>query len=226
MVSLAGLFSLVGSARESVHRTQCRVQLGRIVGALRSYASDNHDLLPDCSSNSPGITGRTWPWDLTTNVTMELEARGVQRNTLYCPSNPEMNTLQQWNFCFLDESHSVRILGYCFLLNGLDAMPAQYRCTSLKGSSGRSPAETELVTDVVDCVNGDPRIRDPLLKAAAEDYANTEGTWKGRTSHLTGLFKGLRPAGGNIAFEDGHVAWRDYSKMQHRIVTGNISWDF
>ena len=217
---------LIGAIRGQSLRTRCQSNLRQIAGALQNYAKDNHDLLPDCSAANPAFAGRTWPWDLNTNTVAELERRHVSRDLLYCPANPAMNESHQWNFCYYDTTHATRILGYCFLLNGIQGMPEQFRCTNLKGSYGRSPAETELVTDAVVCVTGDARVRDPLLSAMGDDYANSKGVWKGRTSHLTGLINGVRPAGGNIAFEDGHVAWRNFDKMQHRLTTGNIVWDF
>jgi prepilin-type processing-associated H-X9-DG protein len=42
--------------------------------------------------------------------------------------------------------------------------------------------------------------------------------------------RGKHPLGGNILFDDGHVAWRDFSDMQMRFSTycpnGIVQWSF
>lgn len=226
VASILSIFFLTSAVKEQRNRAVCRANLHQVDMALQMYAQENHGLLPDCSTNNHFFSGRGWPWDLNTNLVADLEARGAGKQVLYCPSNLDMTNSGHWNIFRNDKARRVRVLGYCFLLNGIRAIPEDLRCTNLLGSAGRSPGQSELITDAVACnVRGGPRA-DATTTAAREDYLSIPGLWTDRTSHLRGLVNGIRPAGGNIAFEDGHVEWRDFHIMKHRIFMGNLLWDF
>ena len=92
------LLPVLSSAKERGRRIQCLNNTRQIGLAMHMYASDNRDLLPDCTTNNPRFFGSYWPWDLNTNVVMELQDRNLVRNTFYCPSNPDMNDDTRWNF--------------------------------------------------------------------------------------------------------------------------------
>jgi hypothetical protein len=118
-----------------------------------------------------------------------------------------MNNDQRWNF-WKYTGDPIRVVGYVFLLKGFHQVPPHLWRTTLSGDGKTPPGKTELVLDATVSVNG--------------DYQHIQGKWMDRTSHLE---QNGQPAGGNIAFEDGHTEWRDFSQMQHRIF-GDVIWDF
>jgi prepilin-type N-terminal cleavage/methylation domain-containing protein len=200
------LLPALSYAKERARRIQCLNNMRQIGYAMHLYASDNRDLLPDCTTNYPRFAGSHWPWDLNTNVVSELEARGAKHETLYCPSNPIMNDEKHWNF-YAYYPYPIRVLGYLFLLNGCDDVPQEMWRRNILGDGSRKPVDTEYVLDAVGSQDG--------------DYRHIQGLWLDRTSHI----RGGTPEGGNIAFEDGHAQWRSFKQMQHQIF-GEVVWDF
>jgi len=196
------LLTTLASAKRRAQRIECLNNLRQVGLALRSYADDHQDRLPDCSSNNPAFFGALWPWDLHTNLVAELEQRGVNRRILYCPSN-DMNNDQRWNI-WKYAPVPVRVVGYGFLLKGCDEVPPYLWRTSMLAGK---PTDTELAFDAIIQQNG--------------DYTIVRGRWVDRSSHL----RGRQPAGGNVLCLDGHVEWRGFAAMSHRIY-GTATWDF
>jgi prepilin-type N-terminal cleavage/methylation domain-containing protein len=143
------LLPVLSSAQERARRIQCLNNIRQIGIAMHLYASENRDLLPDCTTNNPKFYGSHWPWDLNTNVVSELEARDVHRNSLYCPDNPDMNADTRWNFYIYSPDAPIRVLGYLFLLNGCDDVPENLWRRNILGDAGKSPAQTEYILDAV-----------------------------------------------------------------------------
>lgn len=204
-VLAALLFPALSRARESTRQTVCRSNVRQIGMALQFYADENRGRFPDASTNNPAFYGNWWPWDLNTNLVAELESKGVTRNILYCPSRPDMNDDQHWNFWKYFPSTQIRVAGYVFLLHGGIQTPTNLWRSRLSSR----PSETELVLDATVSQNG--------------DFGTVWGMLRERTSHLE---RG-QPAGGNLAFEDGHVEWRNFQKMKHQIYSDvGVVWDF
>lgn len=228
IIAVVGILTVQAARvyKEDARRTVCKANLGKIGDALRLFADDHLGALPDCSRSNLVFAGRGWPWDLNTNLVTELEKRGATRTNLFCPSNPDLGDKYHWDFPKYDKRRSVRLVGYCFLLNGIAAIPENLRRTNLWDAGKSPPAEAELVTDAVVCSG--QNIRSTMDAAAANrcNYTEVTGLWTDRTSHLRGWIEGIRPAGGNILFQDQHVGWRDFHQMEHRFATGNIIWDF
>jgi prepilin-type N-terminal cleavage/methylation domain-containing protein len=202
------LLPALSKAKERARRITCLNNLRQIGLAMHLYAAENRDLLPDCTTNNPRFFGSYWPWDLNTNVVTELQNRGVQRDSLYCSSNPDMNNDKRWNFYAYSPTPSpIRVLGYVFLLNGCDQVPENLWRRNILGDGSRKPSETEYIIDAVGSQD--------------DDYRHIQGLWLDRTSHI----HGNTPEGGNIAFEDGHAMWRNFKAMEHRI-NADVVWDF
>ena len=199
------LLSALSGAKERGNRAQCKGNLHQIGLALHMYAEENRDLLPDCTRDNPSFYGSFWPWDLNTNVVASLVAHGVTRKVCYCPSNPTMDDDYRWDFWKYHPPAPIRVLGYVFLLNGCEQVPPSLWRTNILGDGARPAAQTELVIDAVGSQGG--------------DFTKIQGGNRDRTSHLNGS----KPAGGNIAFEDGHSEWRNFKDMLPRF-EGNVLW--
>jgi prepilin-type N-terminal cleavage/methylation domain-containing protein len=207
------LLPALASARERANRASCMSNLRQQGFALHIYTDDNRDLLPDLryppfTTQIPPKPDGLWPWDVNTNFTGALIANGGSQNIFYCPSNPDFNCSNTWDY-----APAFRILGYVYLMPGTCAnlvtpKPEQpYWRTNVIGSPGRlpTPAEAEMVVDVV------------LYDNATGSYNHmSEGGLVAqginqRTSHLQS--NGRTPAGANDLFEDGHVKWRQFREM-------------
>jgi len=195
----------LGFTKESRRRAQCRANLRQIGIALQLYAKDYGERLPDCTRRNPEFHGAVWPWDMNVNLVAQLENRGAKRQFLYCPSN-DMNNERHWNYPKFSGGRA-RVLGYAFLLPGVRDVPPELARVNLKGDGARKPAEVELTVDATVSQGG--------------DYTSIKGFSVDRTSHLSGR----KPSGGNILFEDGHVAWRGFNQMKHQIIA-QVVWDF
>ena len=58
-----------------------------------------------------------------------------------------------------------------------------------------------------------------MTVAAAGSFVNIPGGFLGGSvPHISPHLKGQMPAGGHIAFKDGHVSWRKFSEMTQRAV--------
>lgn len=201
------LLPTMSRAKEIARRMHCRSNLRQIGMSLRLYADDSHDLLPDCTTNNPRYFGSWWPWDMNTNLANDLEGYGCVRQILYCPSNAKMDNDQHWNFWKYYSQRPIRVLGYVFLLKGGIQIPEGLWRTSILGEGTNTPVDTELVVDATVSQSG--------------NYTAVQGVWQDRTSHLYNE----QPVGGDVVFLDGHVQWRPFRKMKHRIY-GEAVWDF
>lgn len=206
------LLPALSGGKERAIRIQCLNNIRQDCVALHLYAEENKGLLPDCTVNNPEFHGSYWPWDLHTNLVNELDKHGAPRRVLYCPANAQMDDDKHWDFWELKlDRPPIRIVGYAFLMYGSMRVPPQYWRRNIWGDGTNAPSQTELVLDAVASTDG--------------DYSHMVGTYIERSNHL----KGKQPLGGNIAFEDAHVQWRDFKKMQHRFKTGpngEVTWDF
>jgi hypothetical protein len=191
-------------------RVRCQGNLMRIGQSLALYAGENHGQLPDFSGEDPRYDRGGWPWNLDTNLVAELEVKGLTREMFYCPANPAMNDERHWDFWrTLGKS---RVVSYGFLFKGINAVPSSSWVTKLEPSNLAAPSQTELGFDSTACIG--------------DDYARIQGLWIDRSNHM----KNQQPLGGNVLFQDQHVEWRDFSRMQVRFHTfgpgGVIDWSY
>ena len=218
------LLPVLGRAKESARRANCKSNLHQLAVAIQVYCNDFNNKLPDLRQSPftkiPGTAAGLWPWDVATNFTDTLiQGYGATKNIMYCPGYPAWNCTNTWEYG-AGTGNPFRITGYVWILPGagmnmvggfpeapfwktnvLGAPPTATSTTTLPAAS---PAEAEIVVDVI--------VRDQTTKsyAAVTSSGGLPKTIVQRTSHLERDI----PAGGNIMFEDAHVEWRRWSVIQ------------
>ncbi len=199
-------------AKESANRVACKSNLHQIAIAIQMYANDNHDLLPDLRkvpfTTHPPTAEGNWSWDISVPFINMIINYGGTRNIFYCPSNKQFNSDLTWGY---DTNNNVnfKITGYLWFIAGANQTPPMYYRTNLFGTTNLVPSQTEVVLDDV------AELNNIYTKVNSGSLANNTQVTQ-RTSHLVGS----RPAGGNIFFEDCHVAWRRFQDMTNHFVGG------
>jgi prepilin-type N-terminal cleavage/methylation domain-containing protein/prepilin-type processing-associated H-X9-DG protein len=200
------LLPALAKAKDRALRVACKNNLRQTGMALQIYSQDNNNMLPDLRyspfTTTPPTAVGLWAWDISTNLVDEIIRDGGSQNVFYCPSNPDFNCTNTWEF-----SAFFRITGYIWLVPGagmnVAGFPeAPYWKTNALGSATQPPADGELVVDVV--------ARDYNTKSfSVIKVGGLPASIVQRTSHLEGAV----PSGGNILFMDGHVDWRSFKDM-------------
>ncbi len=206
-VLAAVLIPVLSGVRENSRRAACADNLRNIGGALEIFASEHRGRLPVMEGAGE------WPWDTSVAVLRELLQRRTVRDTFYCPSGPVNASEELWNLGvrgFGQWEEGYRVIGYVLLLEGVPRVRPEHTHARLP-LSGNDPAagEKELAVDAVISFTGG--------RHGTFDRNTYPGEKRpDRTNHLDGT----RPAGGNILFLDGHVAWRDFEDMDDTKVRG------
>jgi prepilin-type N-terminal cleavage/methylation domain-containing protein/prepilin-type processing-associated H-X9-DG protein len=203
-VLAAMLLPALTRAKEQSKRTACKSNIRQLGLAIQMYGNDNRDRLPDLRKppfvpdiTPPPTPPGNWCWDLPVTFVDQLLANGARRDIFYCPSNPEFNTTNCWDFNPL-----YRIGGYCWLMAGVAGVPANLWRASLQGDETNRPVDAEFVVDVI--ISSPQRVNYSRVT-----IGGLPATVVQRTSHL----ERNMPAGGNILFLDNHVVWRAFRNM-------------
>ena len=220
------LLPALARAKESGRRAACKSNLHQQGIAFQIYSQDNNNLLPDLRyspfSQKPPTASGFWIWDISTNFVDQIIANGGSRNVFYCPSNPDWNCDDTWNFGIdgnnnnagKDGSGGFRILGYVYLIPGAGmnigtTPPAStYWKINTVGMLGQpAPSDAEVVVDVI--------VQD---QGAAKSWAavTSVGGLPSSVVQRTGHLNGVTPAGGNDLFVDGHADWRNFHDMWYK----------
>ncbi|MFM8470937.1 MAG: type II secretion system protein [Limisphaerales bacterium] len=195
------LLPALGKAKEQSLRARCKSNVRQHGLALQLYSDDWQDKFPVWPS-----IGGNWAWDMHTNVCATMETYGMADPKMYyCPSFMKAeNILHWWNYGANNGAPALRCVGYVFLVpRQAGSIPAQFLQTDNKGSNGKTPADCELVVDI-NPSQGPPTYTTWIFTPA--------GGFSDHPAHM----KGQIPAGENVAFVDGHVEWRDFSKMVNK----------
>lgn len=216
-------------AREAGRRAACKSNLHQQGIALQVYAQENNNLLPDLKfppfapPKPPGMEKSSgyWAWDIATNFVDEIIRCGGSRSIFYCPSYPEWNCDETWEFGTYGNNNNAgktdggfRILGYNYLLpgagmnipSGPTRVESRFWKTNSIGIPGKlNPADAEVVVDVI--------VQDQKTAswAAVTSVGGLPKEIVQRTSHMNGAI----PAGANILFIDGHAEWRKFRDMTY-----------
>ncbi|HLP76152.1 MAG TPA: type II secretion system protein [Candidatus Paceibacterota bacterium] len=239
VVVIAVIFLLAGlhiaAARGGGQRTrvgQCAANLRQFHTALQIYASENRDRLP---TTVAGISG-VWLWDMPVYPADVLLGYGMEKRTFYCPGtsprfddnlnyqNAGMNSL--WNFGASGLGYGFRVIGYAVALDQTTLISTN-RNTSMRPSVSTAASPVQPDSDrvlVADATISEIPAGTPAVPGPAGSFVTVAGGFP--VPHLSPHLKGSLPAGGNLAFKDGHVDWRDFSKMSQRVITSSSSRGF
>ena len=196
---LAGmLLPALSKAKERANRIKCLNNTKQIGLSLLLYAEEYNNQLPDiCLSELNAVVGN-WAWDVSRYATTNILRFGAVKEQFYCPSYNNMNDGDRaWNFN--GNANNFRVIGYIPVIAQARMVPnTLWVSNTVTGRGGLSPSATELWADATVSQGG--------------VYVNVTGGQVDRTAHLN---SGNKPAGGNIAFLDGHAAWRDFRLMMN-----------
>jgi prepilin-type N-terminal cleavage/methylation domain-containing protein len=210
LVSL--LLPALGSARESARRIQCGSNLKQVVAFSLLYVNDYNGIFPNGS--------RVSAWCYGDNNSFEpLRRFGIDSPFLMCPSNKTC-TRRNVNQCFV-------YWGYSGTTQGYQWAP----CYSYIGGSGGTIGNWH-GWDSVWRGNKDSPPSFSLTACAAshsEAALILDRAWEGwlplypgREEFSNHMGLDNSPAGENIGFVDGHVAWLNWPKVVARGRSLNI----
>lgn len=229
------LLPALAKAKDRAKRIQC-TSIERQLGiALANYAAEANDFVPLVPDPDPTGYNRKCGsslWDLPNWVAETLSEQGGKMEILYCPS--ALNYFGLTPKQMFEWKGDYRQTFYYWLIKRNDSRdsypdgtyksaPAYpviqdpnrlIRKLSVSWSNGVPLTESELITDVT-ISEGSGTVNDKFVGITA-NASLQELQRKGYApSHL----EGSRPAGGNILYQDLHVAWKQFSRMK-----AQVSW--
>ncbi|PAW75776.1 MAG: hypothetical protein B9S33_21385 [Pedosphaera sp. Tous-C6FEB] len=205
---LAGmLLPALSKAKESAKRTKCMNNVRQYGLGLLLYGEDHDNKLISVARDQTYTLRGNWAWDVTRFYTTNLMRFGPSKEVFYCPSYSSLNDSDQsWNF-----NVDFRVSGYLPLLTEARQVPAALQVSNTVFAA-KNPTEQEMLTDATLSMNG--------------LYNTVQGSLLNRSAHL----QSVRPAGGNIAFLDGHTGWRQFAQMTNAFGPGTTGqpprWEF
>jgi len=218
VVLTAILLPALAKSKERDIRVVCVNNEKQLYTSLQMYCDENGDKLPILQDAG------TWPWDLPTTATTPMTNSGCVPKSFYCPSTAPRFTDQQnwaeanslWNFG-PNSGSPFNITGYAFAFGGsYSKVDPQYQnltlLTELHTNGPTTVADTpgarELIADVILSANNTlPATAVDNFSAIAGGFTQNGVTYPHLSAHLG---RGVIPAGGNIAYKDGHVQWKKF----------------
>lgn len=215
------LLPALGKAKNKAIVTSCSNNLKQFGLATLMYAGENSDKLPILTVDGT-LTGQGgyWPWDMPQRAADLLTQNGAQRHILYDPGFWKQDSTQLWEF-----GQTYRVIGYAM------TFPKAGRVNDTNVNATLQPKSFTVGGVVVQPTPSDRvMLADATLSnmenrnSAAIAYQGKQalgGGWGDPGGHRTSHMAGKVPAGGNLAFLDGHNEWRKWLKMSVR-TDGNI----
>jgi prepilin-type N-terminal cleavage/methylation domain-containing protein len=233
----AMLLPALAKAKERARRIQCLNNLHQIAIACTIYANDSRDKLPEI--NTPG---GGWAWDLPDTAADLMLRSGVQKKTFYCPGTAPRFS-DQLNFGNTAAGQSLwtffgagagvhHVIGYVMAFTGPRATPTDFclgmtnqnstmmpepiRLTATTISTGAIPSNSDRPL-IIDATISENKAGTAANPAGAGSFVNVGGGFlNGAVAHISPHLKTTLPAGGHVAFKDGHVVWRGFKDMSQR----------
>jgi len=224
ILSLLGgllLTALHQRASWQIKKVKCAANLRQFAQATQLYTAENNDKLP--VSN----LANNWAWDVPATITDSLLRYGMTPRAFYCPgTSPRFDDKLNfqngpgsslWNYF---GGYTLRIIGYTTTFSGsgiilsnqnTTLLPENPRINSFTDYPAPPNSERVLLADATISYN---RAGSPINPAPAGSFTSVVGGFP--VPHLSPHLKGELPAGGNLAFKDGHVGWRKFMDMSQR----------
>lgn len=191
------LLPAIASAVERSRRAVCTSNLKQNASIWILYAADRE-------SRMMMYGGTVWLWDLGVPTANILSTNyGFARKSAYCPSDSHQNDDRNWDFRL--GSSGYRVTGY-FWMNQREGNqgPAMVVTASYtnryvdKVSETIKPSHTPMASDAT------------LSDASGQNFLDIVGG--SQVHHRAPHFNSgsQSPAGGNVAYLDGHVEWRPF----------------
>lgn len=214
----------LAGAKSQTKIGMCASHVRQIALACQIYANDNRDRLPPTG-------GGSWAWDLPASAANGLLKSGTEMKTFYCPgTSPRFTDVENWkgpgstlwNF----GAGSFQIIGYSLTFSGSSQLSTTNQNASIlperinwAGSSVVVPVSERVL--VADATLSAGSIL-PGYAHPENNYVNIAGGFK--FAHVSPHLRGSVPAGGNLGFKDGHVAWKKFELMTPRTVAAPAFW--
>ena len=217
----AMLLPALARAKDKAIRISCMNNLKQMNIAFTVYANDNRDKLP--LGDRPGF----WAWDLPWDPGNTMLNNGILWKTFYDPGTggrfSETNNYDLW-FRFTPGGYHV--VGYALTLTNMAGLTP----TNINMSMIPQPTTAGLVTLP-------PQSPSDRILDSCATIRHKGGSWTavngGYTypfpggpvlNHLTAHMNGSIPAGGNVGYLDGHVAWKKFNRMELRTSNDPEFW--
>ena len=220
---LAGmLLPALAKAKGKALVVKCNSNLKQFALASIMYANDNNERFPELVDALQQVG--YWPWDMPANVADKLTKDGTTRHMLYCPSFSKQDNTNLWEFTANQgRGTGYRVIGYAMtfpragrvIATNINDKLTDMKVIRVGAQEVAIPAsDRELLADATLSYGENHRDR------TRNTYKGINGGWQGHQApHLNGRV----PAGGNIAFLDGHTQWRKFDKMTVRTSPNNTS---
>jgi prepilin-type N-terminal cleavage/methylation domain-containing protein/prepilin-type processing-associated H-X9-DG protein len=218
------LLPALARAKSKAVIIKCNSNLRQFSLATMMYASDYNDKLPILLDSNK--QAGAWPWDMPENVAQALLKSGTSRHMMYCPSFQKQDNDELWKFTGnAAKGTGYKVIGYAMSF----PQAGRVRATNINESVNSKtikvageevvigPSEREMLADAT-LSNGENE-----KDRTKNQFTKVDGGWRGhQAAHLDKT--GKMPAGGNIAYLDGHTGWKKFEKMVVRTTGGPAFW--
>ena len=211
------LLPALAAAKARAKKIACANNMREYGMAIRIYANDFNDNLPDTFSQA-NPTPANWLWDVPTNTANLLTDNGTQRHIMFDPAFDKQDADELWNFT---NDLRIRVTGYAVTFPDI----ANYRSIGshlIISNINFSFTQRNIRVDNMGGVVAAPSPSDRVLISCAiisvlantanlggDGFNNVKGAWA--DIHWTAHLNGATPAGGNMTFLDNHVEWRKFA---------------
>lgn len=231
------LLPALSRAKERAQRTACLSNLRQCSLALQTYAGDNHDLYPlapdpnlNAIGNPESAEAGTDLWDLPNAIANRIvNEAGKNKLVMYCPSTTTPKDIRNptiINYCWnlnspppYDTDGQYKSTGYYWMVRRNDGVnpdrpsmnpnPNRPRMLLSKTSTIATNLDVSSTELIMDITLSDGASRNSSFLNIHTTTPTSILPHGYASSHL----EGTRPTGGNIAFQDGHVALRMFRDM-------------